>query len=53
MFRRPLQQFVSKRVFSTDTCKTMNEQNKDILKNIFVLCLTNSLGITVLLWQKK
>jgi hypothetical protein len=51
MFRRPLQQLMSKRFFSNDTCKL--DKTERLLKNIFILCISNSFGISVLLLAKN
>lgn len=51
MFRQPLQQLINKRFFSNYTCKI--DKTESMLKNIYFLCISNSLGISVLLWLKN
>jgi hypothetical protein len=51
MFRRPLYQLINKRGLSNDTCKI--DKTESMLKNIFILCISNSLGISVLLLAKN
>ena len=37
-----IHEFMSKREFSNDTCKL--DKTESMLKNIFILCISNSLG---------
>jgi len=53
MFRRPLQQFISKRCFSNDSCKEKIVSVNSTINTIYILCITNSIGICALLLRQK
>lgn len=53
MFRRPLQQLISKRFFSCNIDKEKMRNNEQTVACIYVLCLVNTFAISALLLRQK